>query len=308
MIYRYPALYFGIILFTALLAISGLVFPGLWGAQSWIPAIVLIVLVGIPHGAADHLIFDRLSRERRGSSRWIYFFVSYLGLMLLYGLLWWQLPVFSLFLFLMISAYHFGQANWSYLPIEKKSLRILIGTIWGIWALFTPLLLQFDAAAAIIAQIAGQEPVIPGNKLFLAALLFGVNLSLILFLRIRGLLQKNEFIRETLHLVLLELLFFNLPLLLSFAVFFTLWHSLGSMQDQVAFFSEGKKSYRWIHYLKQVLPMTVMALLGLAGFVWWQYSSLLEGNLGSLFVFISILTLPHMILMEYLYENLNNSW
>lgn len=308
MIYRFPALYMGIILLTAVLVASGIIFPGFWGVRAWIPAILLIVLVGIPHGAADHLIFARLSKERWGRSRWLYFFVTYLGLMGLYGVLWWQFPILSLLLFLLISAYHFGQANWSFLQVEQKSVQVIIGTIWGIWALFTPLLLQFDAASAIIVQIAGEAPLIPGNKLIWAAMLFGINLLVILALWMTGLLQRKEFFREGLHLVLLELLFFNLPLLLSFAVFFTLWHSLGSMQDQVAFFSDKAKGYRWKNYIKQILPMTFLALLGLAGFIWWQHSSLLEGNLGALFVFISILTLPHMVLMEYLYEYLNKNW
>lgn len=307
MIIRYPILYAVILSLTLLLLLSGVLMPQFWSQYSWIVAVVLILFVGIPHGATDHLIFSRLSLRQWGRVKWSLFFLAYLGLMGLYALGWWQFPVFSLVLFLLMSAYHFGQANWSFMPLPRKKAQFVVSLIWGLWVIFTPLLFHSETSLAIVSQIVGSPVEISGNTSLWAGLLLLVNLSMVLYLRFRGWINRNDFLREVLHLALLELSFFVLPLLLSFAVYFTLWHSLGSMQDQVAFFSGDRPKYRWGHYLRQILPMTILALLGLGAFVFWQYSDLMEGNLASLFVFIAVLTLPHMILMEKLYENLNNS-
>ena len=307
MISRYPGMYVGIIVLTALFALLGLWLPVFWADNAWVLAVALILLIGIPHGATDHLIFSRLGVERFGRNKWILFFSGYLGLMLLYGILWWLAPVLSLGLFLVMSAYHFGQSNWSFLW-EKSALGgVVVSMIWGSWVIFTPLLLQAETSLVIVAQIIGKPLQVPTNLWMGAIALLVFNLLAMGYIFSRGWIGIKEFSREIFHVILLELLFFTCPLVLSFAVYFTLWHALGSMQDQVDFFSRYEPRYRWLEYFRQVIPMTVLALLGLAGFVAWQYTRLLEGNIAAMFVFIAILTLPHMILMEKLYKILNNA-
>jgi len=307
MISRYPGVYIGIIILTLVFALLGILLPVFWTNNAWVVAVALILLVGIPHGATDHLIFSRLGIAQLGQNKWLLFFSGYLGLMLAYGLLWWVAPTASLVLFLVMSVYHFGQSNWSFLWEKRKLAGITASMIWGMWVIFTPLLLQAESSLAIIGQIIGRPVVVPDAIWIGAPVLFVLNLLMMGYLWGRGWLERQEFTREIFHLILLEVLFLTCPLLLSFAVYFTLWHALGSMQDQVDFFARYEPRYRWLEYIKQVIPMTVLALLGLAGFVAWQYTQLLEGNLAAMFVFIAILTLPHMILMEKLYNILNNA-
>jgi hypothetical protein len=49
------------------------------------------------------------------------------------------------------------------------------------------------------------------------------------------------------------------------------------------------------------LPFNLVAILGLAAVVWGQSQLGLNMGIGVLFIFISIVTLPHMILIDRLY-------
>jgi Brp/Blh family beta-carotene 15,15'-monooxygenase len=68
---------------------------------------LILVMVGIPHGGIDHLIHNPDIRPRG----LVHFILGYLLLMLVYGLLWWLLPMAALLAFLVMSAYHFGQSH-----------------------------------------------------------------------------------------------------------------------------------------------------------------------------------------------------
>jgi beta-carotene 15,15'-dioxygenase len=71
----------------------------------WIVFASLLVSVGVPHGALDHLI-ARQAVSRAGkpfSLSW--FFGGYLLIMIVYGATWYLLPGLSLTLFMLMSGY-----------------------------------------------------------------------------------------------------------------------------------------------------------------------------------------------------------
>ena len=80
---------------------------------------ILILLLGIPHGAIDHVLFFK---KRKMSQ--LKFYSIYLGLSFLFVILWHILPVTSLILFLLISAFHFGESQFADI-FFKKSLRFI---------------------------------------------------------------------------------------------------------------------------------------------------------------------------------------
>ena len=67
---------------------------------------ILILLLGIPHGAIDHVLFFK---KRKMSQ--LKFYSIYLGLSFLFVILWHILPVTSLILFLLISAFILENLN-----------------------------------------------------------------------------------------------------------------------------------------------------------------------------------------------------
>jgi Brp/Blh family beta-carotene 15,15'-monooxygenase len=90
-------------------------------------------------------------------------------------------------------------------------------------------------------------------------------------------------------------------LLVGFGLYFAGWHSLSSILEQVAFFQTKNPAYKWQQYLRQVMPYTLLAVFGMLA-VWGAQESLSVGaHIGLLFLGISLVTLPHMILIELLY-------
>jgi Brp/Blh family beta-carotene 15,15'-monooxygenase len=300
---RYPLLYQlarGMVIFLVLFAF---LFPNvLAGAELFIAA-ALIVLAGIPHGATDHLIFLQLRRPFLGSRGIEQFYVNYLLLMAIYSVLWWLMPVVALAVFMLLSIYHFGQSNWNYVAFANKTQATLTYLLWGSFVLVVPIVWHFDEAAGIIASITRSEVAslsIGWRQAICLTLLIG-NIWLTIYLRAQGMLSRRHFRDEVINLVVLGMLFFFAPLLLGFVFYFVFWHSLSSMADQIRFFNKENGNYTWKNYARQALPLSVVAVGGLALLYVVQHQLGLRADVGLLFIFISVVTLPHMILIELLY-------
>jgi hypothetical protein len=86
------------------------------------------------------------------------------------------------------------------------------------------------------------------------------------------------------------------PLLLTgFTAYFVLWHSAGHLRELQSFLELPS----WWSVIRKGIPMTVVALAGIVVFWLWIGSSLLPSHwILYGFVAISLLTLPHMILVD----------
>ena len=97
-------------------------------------ALALVVFIGLPHGALDAAIsFSMISSSKR--------IAGLAGLLLIYLLLaiaifliWYQLPAFSLLIFLLISIVHFGMADFNASPTKLKWPHIIAhGGVVAVW-------------------------------------------------------------------------------------------------------------------------------------------------------------------------------
>lgn len=301
---RYPILYRSIQGVALLAVLISIILPGLLSSVQLVLALGMILIIGIPHGATDYLIFQQLSRPLWGSREMTRFYINYILLMAGYALLWWLLPVAALLLFLGISMYHFGQSNWNYLRFQSKFEAAGTHLLWGSFVLFVPILWHYETAAPIISSIISApapyiaKPWCEG----ISIALFVLNLWLCIYYFIQNRVTRKEFVDEVVNLFALALLLINLPLLLGFAIYFVCWHSLSSMMDQIRFFRRQKQSYSFKRYLKNALPLSLAAIGSLGAFAFVQIKMEIPLNIGIVFVFISVVTLPHMILIEQLYE------
>ena len=298
---------FGIALGMSLLfCICALLVPNVVQTYSVPLAVLLIIGVGIPHGAADFEIFKQLNTQNWSNLR---FFGLYLSLCGLYAGLWWWQAGLALLAFLLLSAYHFGQSNWQAL-LEGQNWMIKMFTylIWGCLIVLAPLLFHFSETQVIIEQIIEQQ--LP--KLSVAAqmntlyILTTLNISWITVLLLLKKISTSKVSMEYLNLTVLLLIFYMLPLLLAFTLYFVLWHSLSSMQDQVYFFRQVNGRFGWRNYVCTALPFTLLAIVGMGG--WYAihvFTGVQNMNIGLLFSFIAIITLPHTLVMEGLYQQFN---
>lgn len=298
MIVSYPNLWKAAVGITlATVAVSTLIAPGAWVG---ITALVLILFVGIPHGAADHQIFQQLFLKNYQWRDLVLFYSLYLGLMGLVVFLWWQLPIVALVLFLVLSAYHFGQANFHYLDQHKWTNRALF-FLWGSWVIATPVLFHFATAQQILEELL-QRPLATMEQSYALVIIGGLTLVLVALSLVT--LERRFLGRELVTLVSLVLLFLWTPLLLGFGLFFAVWHALPSALDQIRFFRQRNEQYTLLNYIKAILPYSILAIVSIiAGLMLFDAASF--GTQWQLiFTAIAALTLPHMLLLENVYQKL----
>lgn len=267
--------------------------------------IFIVASIGIPHGATDYLIFQKLAERDGILHRWTPFIQLYLGFMVAYGLVWSVSPALALVLFLVISAYHFGQSNWHDVRGQNGWSKLLLYLTWGAYVILLPMLLHWEQCRPILEALAGIETLqLPSNgPILLAILLLLGNLIYSLILYFQGQMEERRWLLELFSLAVLFVLFWRTPLLVGFTVYFGLWHSLGSLLDQYYHFKRIDPSIKWRKVFKMAFPYTLTALGGMSLFTlvpatWANDYLAVEGAI----VFISLVTLPHMILIDHLYE------
>lgn len=307
MMQRYPQLARTLIPLALFSILAGALLPLHTFSQISLVALVLVLLLGIPHGATDHILFQKLQQQHQLPIKTWQFYSLYLLLMGLYGLLWFWAPGWALLLFVGISAYHFGQSNWHY--VSWPALGAFgVYLLWGSTILLIPILRHADESWPIIEAIL-QKP-LPrwsvSTQNILLVILLGLNLGVIGYARITQKIAGRDMRWELANLVLLSLMLHTLPLLLGFALYFAAWHSLSSVLDQVSYFQKHVSTYSLQAFARQAAPYTILAIVGMVAAMGWQAGQAAPLPWGRLFMGIACLTLPHMILMEQLYSTETN--
>jgi hypothetical protein len=102
----------------------------------------LILLIGVPHGAADHRINSTLSgdKDTRG------FILHYVLIAVGYAVWWLMMPAQAALVFYVMSMYHFGQEFLEELEIPKPSAVEIM--IWGGGILLLPSLIAHHEIVA----------------------------------------------------------------------------------------------------------------------------------------------------------------
>jgi Brp/Blh family beta-carotene 15,15'-monooxygenase len=269
---------------------------------------VTVLLVGIPHGAVDHLI------ERRNADnlnkRFItgVFLVKYISLLLIYAILW-QFPVPAFVIFMLISAYHFGETDLFDLKLTS-AITPFFYLFYGIMVIAFLLLSHFDETIPFINMLGFNYDRFKGLLEYVSANTVSIRVLTVLFFFLFYFLmeykrkRKPELIRmlEILtHLVLVAIL----PLLLAFAYYFGVWHSLLSIRNIYSHLGGDRLIKK--KFFGQVLILTVSAcvIITIAGYFYLRIYTP-EGLAGTIFIGLAILTLPHMQVMHTMYQQLKN--
>jgi len=248
-----------------------------------------LVFLGIPHGGND--FFYRKEKNTAGSIR---FLSMYLGVMLLYLALWFVWPMLSLGLFLLISIHHFGQSNFN-----TNQIWSLDSVLWGSWLVGFPVLKHSEEVFGVFATMLGQsESKVSGlghlndSGLLVVSIIFVLMYGAVLYRS-----HRSSWLSYLLQWFLVTVWYWFTPLLLGFVVVFCFWHALQSMQYQLDYVSVNYKQNRK-KTLMGFVPFGLMALVGMGFLLRFD----LESNLGFAFVLLSLVTLPHVVVMDGLYR------
>jgi Brp/Blh family beta-carotene 15,15'-monooxygenase len=275
--------------------------------------ISLMVITGIPHGAVDHVVYqyveegqDDASESKLSlknlSSRYGRFFLVYLGIIAAYSLLWILLPQLCLAIFLLMSFYHFGQSQLYYLKMPEKSLlKIMLYLSWGALVIGGIIFFNYEASAEVLSGIVAMPELISRKTAFKLLILLGAfTLTGLILAYFKRNLSFRQLLFELSSLVLLTGLFYLAPLLIAFAIYFGLWHSLKAIQAELRHFGE-QKSLAWFY--RQAWPFSLLSFAGIGILI--VAATQLESYISPymlFFIAISVLTMPHMYYMQKLYR------
>ena len=240
-----------------------------------------LLLVGIPHGALDHLT-EGLFAEKKVTFKFIF---SYLGLMLPIFLVWYIFPTAGLLIFLIYSAWHFGQTdvkNWGF-------SNSLLAFGWGVSLLAFLFGTHFNEFNYILSII-GVQPLPMVNDIDVWSY------ALLLWPTVVALVYKKW---NWLSLIVFLLFAQNVGLLVAFGLYFIFHHSLTGWNNL-------KTNLKWSHLkmYTQALPFNLGAI-----FLYWllfvKLENTLEVNAALFLVFLSCVSFPHVICMSKFYQKNN---
>jgi Brp/Blh family beta-carotene 15,15'-monooxygenase len=264
-----------------------------------------LLLVGIPHGAIDHLVDEEHFKIQQKPFSLIRFLAIYLIQMAIYAFCWWLFPACSLLIFLLISAWHFGETDLH--PAPHHIAWALVKGVFGMSVLFFILMREPMYTADLIGRITLNNIAAVETWKFLADRSYIVFVGLLITLVTTWIwAQYIEPTRITWtkwwsFIVLLFIINF-LPLLPAFALYFGAWHAWNTFGHIASFLDHKITLWRiW----KKTLPFTLLAMIGLMflGLIWWHSFSYID-PIPVLFIFIAIITLPHLRVMHRMFSQL----
>lgn len=289
-----------------LFILLGLIFPGfVHGAGPWI-LLASVVVIGIPHGAIDHIMAEKvygLDRTWKGTAQ---FYGGYLGLMFVVGLLWLLEPVIGMLFFFAISIYHFGQADMEDFVTPGSSgisWYLIRGTLVLGLILFSDTSVSYPIMAQALSMdpqvLAGGLPAGPGALLVLSTLYVVLLAAAVLTGKV---IHGWRLLADS---VLILLLFLAAGPLIGFAVYFALWHSAGHIVEMQQFLKKKNRPMSLKSFYKSAAPFTLISLFGLAVLAGINHAFGLEDQfIALMFILISVLTLPHMVIVDRMYAQL----
>lgn len=263
------------------------------GAQLGLLAVGVAVL-GMPHGAVDHITL-RPALERRFGGRWyLVFHAAYAGGIAAVLLGWWAWPAGTVALFFGLSALHFGLDDSLDPTPRPAAVRLAVAAVAGGVAVFFPILADptYVAASVDWILIAPSESLPAGWADRVAAwVLWGLVPAWLLLCGWHAAAGRAW---ESARLACLGCLLLAAPPLVGFGVYFCFWHSWRAMGRIRA--AVGR--------LSPALPLTALTVAAAAGAAW-----VFQGRpepaprlTQALFLTLSAVAVPHMLLHWWLGE------
>ena len=246
-----------------------------------------LLIIGIPHGAVDHLL-------KKDSKPLVQFIAKYLLIIALNFILWIYSPKIALILFLIYSAFHFGESELEKLDQAQSIKKAIKGGIIGALILLIIVFGHWQESISVLKNI---ENLLPQRR-------FEINISPAIYASLicsafAGLYlclfqNKKHFVQ--LSLILVFGLF--MPLIAAFSLYFICQHSFNAWQDL-----KSGLSLNSMQLYKKAWPYLLGAIaVFIAILAFNSIDELLSTNIWSnFFIFLSCISLPHIFYMHGFY-------
>lgn len=255
---------------------------------------VVIFLFGILHGANDLAIFQKISATKKSISL-KKLTLYYVGIVIFGALLFYSIPIVALLLFIFFSSYHFGEQHWNTIETkEKNSWITLFQTIYGLFIL--SLLFSFHEIEVekIIYQITNTS--IAQLNFKWITICIGL-LMIAAGIKVNSVSQKfkSEIVVNIFYLIVFAIIFKTADLVWAFAIYFVIWHSLSSIEEQINYLYGSFTLKNFRSYFISAFPYWITSLIGI--FILYFIFKDKELFNALFFSFLAAITFPHTIII-----------
>lgn len=256
----------------------------------------LILILGVSHGALDHLRGKKIFKPVFQKSWFLLFYPGYISLSLVVILCWILFPAITLLLFLFIASYHFGEEDLRFFLNGNSFVFNMLSFLKGFLIITLSFHYSFDSTSMFFEYLLVPQEFYK-NIVQYKSLFFSINLILVVI----GLifLLKNQL--DKLVLILLEILFIvlsfiYLPLILAFSLYFCFLHSSKHMIG----LSKELDPKNIMNGLKlfsiKAIPLTLLTAIIAIVVVYYLDQNLSKNIVQTIFIGLASLTLPHILL------------
>jgi Brp/Blh family beta-carotene 15,15'-monooxygenase len=274
-------------------------FLGLW-ITSLLPesfelifGFILIFSFGMIHGSNDIMIVNALNMPKK--SKPFKVLLTYLLVVSLAVLVFYILPSVALGLFVLFSAYHFGEQHWNTnIKSWSNPLKRLFFFSYGLLVLFLIFNFNIESVKKIVIDITG----VTIENFYAQHTIIAAVTILVTLTGIHAIKQKidlKSILKELVSLLVLIVIFKSSTLIWGFCIYFILWHSIPSLLDQITFIYGDFKKKNIMKYTMEALPYWIVSLIGITALYLFFKD---DKHFYSLFfAFIAAVTFPHAFVM-----------
>jgi len=269
--------------------------------------LLLILTIGVSHGALDHLKGKKLLSILNIEKFYI-FYLFYILIAISVILIWTILPTITLVIFLAVASYHFGKEDTQFLINKSSNLTPINYFFRGLLVVIAPLYFNFDETVAIFKML------LIDNEQFYSSLSFienykiiEISIGLSAFSSIILFLTEFNFKKFAIFLDFFSIIILNYYLspLVAFTIYFCFLHSIRHTISLTLEMDNNNLKNGLKLFFQKALPLTIMtAILCLVGL--YLLNNVYELNsaiLKIIFIGLASLTFPHILLEYFLEKN-----
>ena len=256
----------------------------------------LILVLGVSHGALDHIRGKRILEPKFDKAWSILFFPGYIILGLIVIISWVTFPPITLLLFLITAGYHFGEEDLSFFKEDNGIIFTLVSFLKGFLIITLSFHYSFENTSLFFEYLMVPqnyyEALIPLKSNLFSVNLIGLVAGLIYLFKN----NINHLVLTLLEVLLITLSFVYLPLILAFSLYFCFLHSSKHIIGLARELDKQDIKNGLKLFSVKAVPLTCVSALAAVLFVFLLSEKLDENIIKTIFIGLASLTLPHILL------------
>lgn len=260
----------------------------------------LIFSFGILHGSNDIVLISNFSVIKEKYT-FIKILITYILIVIFAIAIFYLIPIFGLVLFILFSAYHFGEQHWESKKVLKQTiLEKLFFTCYGLLVLQLLFVLNAEDVIEVIYAIS-KTTINYKSIVIVTYVSAGLFLVMSAYIFIKNKTFKTVLLKEVFFLLIFTIIFKVSSLIWGFAIYFIFWHSIPSLVEQVTFLHKEVNKNTVLKYFKTAFPYWMISVIGVFGvYLIFKNDSAFYAIF---FSFIAAVTFPHTLVINKLFKS-----